>query len=77
MMKFETTLFGSKATNSLLPVMISESSTGESYILEMKEGTLYERLDVRRHFDSFDEAVRFAETNVGVSVKFLKEIGSW
>lgn len=67
MMQFENTMLGAEATNSLRPVLISESSTGESFLLEMEEGTLYERLDVRRHFDTFEEAVRFAETNIGVS----------
>lgn len=68
MMQFENTMFGAEATNSLRPVRISESSTGESFLLEMEEGTLYERLDVRRHFDTFEDAVRFAETNIGVSI---------
>lgn len=69
MMKFNHTANGSIATNSIRPVQISESSSGESFLLEMEEGTLYERLDVRRHFDTFKEAVRFAEANVGVSIK--------
>lgn len=68
MMQFENTMLGAEATNSLRPVLISESSTGESFLLEMEKGTLYERLDVRRHFDTFEEAVRFAETNIGVSI---------
>ena len=70
MMTFNHTANGSTATNSIRPVQISLSSTGESFLLEMEEGTLYERLDVRRHFNTFEEAVRYAETNVGVSVNW-------
>lgn len=63
-MQFESTHFGAIATNSLRPVRIIGSE--ESYILEMPEGTLYERLDTRRYFDTFNEAVRYAESNIGM-----------
>jgi len=70
MMKFNHTANGSIATNSLRPVQISMSSTGDSFLLEMEEGTLYERLDIRQHFNTFNEAVRYAETNIGVSINW-------
>lgn len=66
MMNFEQTAFGAIATNSIRPVRIIGS--GESCILEMPEGTLYERLDTRRYFDTFNEAVRYAEANIGMKV---------
>lgn len=67
-MQFESTAFGAKATNSVRPVTIIAS--GESYILEMPKGTLYEVLDTRRYFDTFDEAKRYAEQNIGMRINW-------
>lgn len=72
MMNFETVALGTNApdiyvaTNSIKPVAIRAMDEA-TFLLDMPEGDLY--LDFKimgEFFETFEEAVRWAETRVGV-----------
>ena len=72
MMNFETVAIGNNApdiymaTNSIKPVVIRPMDES-AFFLDMPEGDLY--LDFKimsQFFETFDDAVRWAETRVGV-----------
>ena len=72
MMQFETVALGTNApdiyvaTNSIKPVVI-RAIEEDVFLLDMPKGDLY--LDFKimgEFFETFDDAVRWAETRVGV-----------
>ena len=69
MMTFRETLFGWVANNSIKPVCISFIGTTQ-WDLALPKGDLYS--DERQSFDfaSFEEAKRYAETNVGMKMNW-------
>ena len=69
MMKFENTLFGFQATNSIKPVTIHQLEE-DIFALDMPEGDLYVDFKIMNEiFDTFEEAKLWAEHRVGVSLK--------
>ena len=67
MMTFRETMFGFVANNSIKPVCISFIGNTQ-WDLALPKGDLYS--DERQSFDfaSFEEAKRYAETNVGMKM---------
>jgi hypothetical protein len=73
MMTFETTANNHVATNSLKPVSIVQlDEYGEDFHLNMPDGDLYIDSPIMNEwFESFDDARKWAEHRVGVSVNFI------
>ena len=72
-MTFETTANNHVATNSLKPVSIVQlDEYGEDFHLNMPDGDLYIDSPIMNEwFESFDDARKWAEHRVGVSVNFI------
>jgi len=56
------------ATNSIKPVTITKGITG--FWLDLPNGDLYEDHKQMFCYDSFEEAKRYAETNVGMKMNW-------
>ena len=68
MMIFKTSGAYKVATNSIKPVKIARSATG--YWLHLPEGDLYKNVKQLFCFNSFEEAKRHAEMNVGMKMNW-------
>ena len=79
MMKFEAVNDRiAVATNSLKPVRIERNVTGpydrNTWMIYMPEGDLFGNFDPVGPFDSFDDAKRNAEMEVGMMIKYESEV---
>ena len=66
MMTFKTSGAYQVATNSIKPVKIARGVTG--YWLHLPEGDLYKDKKQTFCYDTFDQAKRHAEANVGIKM---------
>lgn len=69
MMTFRETLFGFVANNSIKPVCISYIGPTQ-WDMQLPKGDLYNDKRMSFDFESFDEAKRYAETNVGMTINW-------
>jgi hypothetical protein len=79
MMKFEAVNDRiAVATNSLKPVRIVRSVVEpydlNEWMIYMPEGDLFGNFDPVGPFDSFDDAKRYAEMEVGMMIKYESEV---